>query len=134
MKHSVFVHGVCRFQGDPNVVHDLLMFWEIDEITDTLTENSFTLNGVFTGPTEDCSLEAIYQHLLDSLEDISTAVEIRASQFRCLSDGNGEDFDLVFLEEAWRNIPLEIQPTQEALENPLIRKHYRVETPSPPTC
>jgi hypothetical protein len=132
MKHTVFVHGICRFQGDRNVVHDLLIFWGVDEITDTLTDNSFTLNGVFTGPIENCSLEGVYQHLLDSFEDISATVEMRSGQFRCLSDGNGEDFDFVFLEDVWRRIPLEIHPTQEALENPLIRKHYLVETPSFP--
>ena len=69
----------------------------------------------------------IASYFEDCLQEIAAAVKILEGEFRCMPSYSGDDHDLVFLNGKFVEIPLELQPTLEALDDPLIRDYYGLE-------
>ncbi|MCA9449759.1 MAG: hypothetical protein KC931_21740 [Candidatus Omnitrophica bacterium] len=86
-------------------------------ITD-LNPDYFMLEG-----TSQSSLEEFQR----CLTDLSAFAELSAGQFRCYGNDRGQVWDLILIDDKFFAVPLELQPTLDALDDPLIRDYYGLE-------
>ncbi len=49
------------------------------------------------------------------------------AEFRCYGAEAGQVWDLIQVEGGFIRVPLELQPTLDALDDPMVRRHYCVE-------
>ena len=124
MSAYMCVSGECQFQGDKKKVEAILDKWRLLELLIGESEETFALEGEFPLSKHGPDGPVVSSYFADCLQEIAKAVRMTGGEFRCLPSYSGDDHDLVFMNGKFVEIPLELQPTLEALDDPLIRDHY----------
>jgi hypothetical protein len=124
MSAYMCVSGECQFKGDRKTIESILEKWRLLDLLIGKSEETFTLEGEFALSKYGPNAPVIASYFEDCLQEIAEAVRIINGDFRCLPSYSGDDHDLVFLGGKFVEIPLELQPSLEALDDPLIRDYY----------
>lgn len=124
MCDSTHVYGLCQYEGDVEKVERIVEEWGLISLLMTLDQGVFVLDGPYhpckKGPDEPVQEE----YLQDCLNKIADAVGIQKAEFRCYGPETGQVWDLIHAGGRFIRVPLELQPTLEALDDPLVRDHY----------
>jgi hypothetical protein len=124
MSAHMCVSGECQFNGDKKKIESILLKWRLLDLLVGEADEIFTLEGEFSLSKNGPNGPVTASYFQDCLQEIATAVKIVEGDFRCLPSYSGDDHDIVFLNGQFVEIPLELQPTLDALDDPLIRDHY----------
>ena len=124
MSDPVHVYGLCQYEGDVGKVEHIVEEWGLISLLITLDHGVFVLDGPYHpcdrgphGPVQE-------EYLQDCLNEISNAVTIQAAEFRCYGSDAAQVWDLIYVEGGFLRVPLELQPTLEAFDDPMVREYY----------
>ena len=85
------------------------------------------VDGPYT-PTGEGPRGTVHEEdLIDCLNEVAKMVTISKAEFRCYGPEPGQVWDLVYAGARFICVDLELQPTLEALDDPLIREYYGLE-------
>lgn len=124
MSDPTHVYGECRYKGDLEKIQRILEEWGFIGILIPVEPNMFVLDGPYhpcgdgpRGPVQE-------EDLQDCLNEIARAVIITQAEIRCYGPESGQVWDLIFARKRFIRVPLELQPTLEALDDLVVRDHY----------
>lgn len=127
MSDPTHVYGLCQYEGDVEKVERIMEEWSLISFLITLEQGAFILDGPYHpsgngrhGPVKD-------EVLKDCLNEIAGAVQILTAEFRCYGPEAGQVWDLIHADGRFIWVPLELQPTLEAFDDPRVREYYGVE-------
>lgn len=127
MSNDVNVYGTCKYEGSIDEIEAVLKEWCINDILLAPEDGEFTLDGEY----RDCSsgphgpIEEDY--LVACLREVAQAVKMKSAEFRCYGPEWNSAYDIIYADGQFLTVPLELQPTLEALDDPLVRDHYGLE-------
>ena len=127
MSAYMCISGECQFKGEKKKIESILEKWRLLDLLVGESEETFALEGESALSKHGPNGPVIASYFEDCLQEIAAAVKILEGEFRCMPSYSGDDHDLVFLNGKFVEIPLELQPTLEALDDPLIRDYYGLE-------
>ncbi|MCG3142571.1 MAG: hypothetical protein HDKAJFGB_04086 [Anaerolineae bacterium] len=124
MSNDINVYGTCKYQGQLDAIEIVLKEWGINDLLLAPQEGEFALDGEYRdssmgprGPVEE-------DYLIACLREIAKAVRIETAEFRCYGPGWDSAYDVIYTNGDFLTVPLELQPTLEALDDPVVRDHY----------
>ena len=124
MSNDINVYGTCKYQGNLETIEAVLKEWGINDLLLAPQEGEFTLDGEYRdgytgphGPIEE-------DYLIACLREVAKAVRIQRAEFRCYGPGWDSAYDIIHVGGYFFTVPLELQPTLKALDDPAIRDHY----------
>lgn len=127
MSDPTHVYGLCQYSGDVEKVEHLVEEWGLIGLLITLEQGAFVLDGPYhprnKGPHGSVNVE----DLQDCLDQIAKAVIIQKAEFRCYGPEAGQVWDLIYVDGQFIRVPLELQPTLDAFDDPMVREYYGVE-------
>ncbi len=124
MSDPISVYGTCKFRGSHEEVLQLIEKWEFSDLLIPLTNGEFILDGTYK-PSSNGPYGLDYdEDLHECLNEIAKAVTIVNAGFRCYGPEPGEVWDFIHIANQFLKVPLELQPTLEALDDPAVRDHY----------
>ena len=127
MSNDINVYGTCKYQGKLEEIEAILKEWTINDLLLAPEEGEFTLDGeyrdCYTGPNGPIEED----YLIACLREIAKAVRIETAEFRCYGPEWDGAYDIILADEKFITVPLELQPTLEALDDPLVRDFYGLE-------
>ena len=127
MSEPTHVYGQCQFKGEYGKVWSVFEEWELTDLLIPLEPGVFALDGPYH-PTGEGHRGAVKEEdLLDCLNEMAQAIAILKAEFRCYGPEPGQVWDLIYAGKRFLCVPLELQPTLEALDDPLIRDYYGLE-------
>ncbi len=125
MSDPTHVYGECQYLGDFQKVERILEEWGgFIGLLIPLENNVFVLDGPYHPCGEGPHGPVQEEDLQDCLNEIAKAVKILHAEFRCNGPESGQAWDLVYTAKRFIRVPLELQPTLEALDDPVVRDHY----------
>jgi hypothetical protein len=127
MSDPTLVYGLCQYKGDVEKVEHIVEEWGLISLLITLEQGAFILDGPYHPCDRGLHGPVHEEYLQDCLNEISNAVTIQKAEFRCYGTEAGQVWDLIHVDGRFIRVPLELQPTLEALDDPRIREYYGVE-------
>lgn len=127
MSNPIHVYGACQYTGPIAEAEKLLREWGMIGLLIPCDQGLFILDGPYqvngVGPRGPVQAEG----LQDCLNEIANVVGIQKAEFRCYGSEAGQVWELVHVEGRFIRVPLELQPTLEALDDPMVREYYGIE-------
>ncbi len=124
MSDPTQVYGECRYKGNIEKVQNILDEWGFVGLLIPLDLGVFVLDGPYHPCGEGPRGTVQEEDLQDCLNEIAGAVTITQAEIRCNGPESGQAWDLIYARKRFIRVPLELQPTLEALDDPAIRDHY----------
>ena len=124
MSDPTHVYGQCQYEGDVEKVEHIMEEWGLIGLLITLEKGAFVLDGPYHPCDKGPHGSVQEEYLQYCLSKIADAVTIQKAEFRCYGSETGQVWDLIYVEGEFIRVPLELQPTLEALDDPLVRDHY----------
>lgn len=126
MSDPTHVYGLCQYEGDVEKVERIVEEWGLISLLITLEQGAFILDGPYHPSGEGPHGPVQEEYLQDCLNEIADAIRIQKAEFRCYGPDAGQVWDLIHVNGGFILVPLELQPTLDALDDPLVRSHYGV--------
>jgi len=127
MSDPTHVYGLCQYEGVVGKVERIVEEWGLISLLITLEQGAFILDGPYHPSGEGPHGPVQEEYLQDCLNEIADAIRIRKAEFRCYGTEAGQIWDLIHVDGHFIWVPLELQPTLDSLDDPLVRSHYGVE-------
>ncbi len=127
MSDPTHVYGLCQYEGDVEKVARIVEEWGLIGLLITLEQGAFVLDGPYHPCDREPHGSVQNETLQDCLDQIAKAVRIQKAEFRCYGPEAGQVWDLMYIDGRFMRVPLELQPTLDALDDPMVRRHYGVE-------
>lgn len=127
MSDPTHVYGLCQYEGDVEKVECIVEEWGLISLLITLEQGAFILDGPYHPSVKGPHDPVQEEHLQDCLNELSDAIRIQKAEFRCYGSEAGQVWDLIYADHGFIRVPLELQPTLEALDDPMVREYYGVE-------
>jgi hypothetical protein len=127
MSDPTHVYGQCQFRGGLEKIQRTFEEWGFIGLFIPLDPGVFVLDGPYPPCGEGPSGPVKEEALQDCLNEVSCVVSITQAEVRCYGPDAGQVWDLIYARRRFIRVPLELQPTLEALDNPMVRRHYGVE-------
>ncbi|MCG3144178.1 MAG: hypothetical protein HONDAALG_01571 [Gammaproteobacteria bacterium] len=127
MSDSTHVYGLCQYEGDVEKVERIVEEWGLISLLITLEQGAFILDGPYHPSVKGPHDPVQEEHLQDCLNELSDAIRIQKAEFRCYGPEAGQVWDLIYVDGEFLRIPLELQPTLDAFDDPMVREYYGVE-------
>ncbi|MCA9437470.1 MAG: hypothetical protein KC978_16925 [Candidatus Omnitrophica bacterium] len=124
MSNQMYVHGVCKYHGKLEPIEAMLKKWELGHLLRASQEGEFNLNGVYACNGSESNGYRKEDSLIACLREIAKKVKIEPVEFRCHGPGSDNVCDIIHAGGNFIVVPLELQPTLEALDDPAVRDHY----------
>lgn len=118
------VYGTCTYQGNIETIEAILEEWWIHDLLLAPAEGEFTLDGEYRDNSVGPHGEIEENYLIACLREVAKSVRIEAAEFRCYGPEWGTCYDIIYTGGAFLTVPLELQPTLDALDDPIIRDYY----------
>ncbi len=128
MSDPTHVYGLCQYEGDVEKVERIVEEWGMINLLITLDHGVFVLDGSYHPCDKGPHGSVQEEYLEDCLNEIADAVGVLKAEFRCYGPEAGQVWDLIYADHSFIRVPLELQPTLEALDDPMVRDHYGVES------
>lgn len=127
MSDSTHVYGLCQYEGDVGKLERILEEWGLISLLITLEQGAFILDGPYHPCDKGPHGPVHEEYLQECLNEIADAIRIQKAEFRCYGPEAGQVWDLIHMDCKFIRVPLELQPTLEALDDPMVREYYGVE-------
>ena len=124
MSKEISVNGTCKYHGNQKAIEAVLKKWKLDHLLHACQEGEFTLDGMYSKEANDLCVPIEEDDLVACLREIAKAVELESFEFRCQGPGWDSAYDIIDVVGDFLVVPLELQPTLEALDDPGVRTHY----------
>ena len=127
MGDNTTVYGECQYQGNQETVNEILREWNLNHLVIDDADGTFTLHGDYRSLTQGPHGVISEEYLLDCLNAVAEAVRVSEGEFRLYGPEWNEADDLILVAGKFVKVPLELQPTLQALDDPAVRDHYGLE-------
>jgi len=127
MSDPIHIYGQCQSNENYGKVWHIFEQWGLNDLLIPIEPGIFALDGPYHPTGEGPHGPVEEEDLQDCLNEVAKVVAILKAEFRCYGSEPGQVWDLIYAGKRFISVPLELQPTLEALDDPLIRDYYGLE-------